>query len=276
MTPSAYPPFDVQRFEAHRSALGTLLGRPCHYHAITGSTNDDLMRLARNGAPHGTVVVADLQTRGRGRHGNTWSSPEPAENLLFSVLLRPRFALESASSFTLAVGLAVRDAVAPYVRAPVGIKWTNDVYASHRKLAGILVESQLRGSELMALVVGIGLNVHMSTLPDEIRTIATSLRLLEATELGRERLLADVLARLETRALAYEQTQISGIIDELRRHDAILGQQVRVGALVGMARGLDDDGALLLETDPERAPLHLTTGLVEVMTSSTDAGDLAH
>jgi BirA family biotin operon repressor/biotin-[acetyl-CoA-carboxylase] ligase len=160
--------------------------------------------------------------------------------------------------------------VAPYVEAAVGIKWTNDVYANHRKLGGILVESQLRGSELLALVVGIGLNVHMSVIPDEIRTIATSLCLLGATELNRERILADVLEQLKIRTLAYEQTQIAGIIEELRRYDAILGQQVRVGSRIGIARGLDEDGALLLETEPGKQPEHLTTGLVEVLASHDD------
>lgn len=264
MTPEPLPAFDAIRFEQMRASAGLSLGRRCHIHEVTGSTNDDLMKLAREGAPHGTLCVADLQIRGRGRHGNSWTSPRPAENLLFSVLLRPALSLETASAFTLAVGLALRDALAPYLPVPVGIKWTNDVYAAGRKLAGILVESILTEDRLSALVVGIGLNVHMTALPDEIATIATSLALLDSTCLDRERLLVSVLTALEDRADEYVRTNIRGIIEELRRHDAIVGKTVRVGDLRGIARGLDDDGALLLETTPGQKPERLTNGLVEI------------
>ena len=147
---------------------------------------------------------------------------------------------------------------------PVAIKWTNDVYAAGRKLVGILVESQLQGGELSALIVGVGLNVHMAELPDEIAHLATSLALLGSSCLDRERLLCSILAALERRADEYARSNIAGIIDELRRHDALIGKTVRVGDKRGIARGLDDDGALLLETAPGQTPERLTTGLVEL------------
>jgi BirA family biotin operon repressor/biotin-[acetyl-CoA-carboxylase] ligase len=262
---SKLPPFDVPKFERLLKLSGTTLGRPCHYAAVTGSTNDDLMALAKQGAPHGSLCIADFQSHGRGRHGNSWSSPRAAENLLFSVLLRPNFELATASSFTLAVGLAVRDAVAPHLSTGVGIKWTNDLYAEGRKLAGILVESQLRGNELSALVVGIGLNVHMTDFPDEIASIATSLQLLGSRLLDREQLLTDVLGALQKRTIEYEVSNISGIVEELRKHDAVNGQRVRVGQKVGIARGLDNDGALLLELETTNAIERQTTGLVEIL-----------
>jgi BirA family biotin operon repressor/biotin-[acetyl-CoA-carboxylase] ligase len=260
----ALAPFEPTRFERYLSQQNTTLGRPCHYLAVTGSTNDDLMTMAAQGAPHGTLVVADLQTQGRGRQNNRWSSPRAAENLLFSVLLRPNFALETVSSFTLAVGLALRDALARHVSVPLQIKWTNDLYAKERKLAGILVESTLCGNHLSALVVGIGLNVHMTKLPQEISSIATSLAMLETRVLDRELLLAQCLKSLEVRATEYERSAISGIIAELREHDAILDKRVTVGDKQGIARGLDDDGALLLETVVGQPPERLTTGLVVV------------
>jgi BirA family biotin operon repressor/biotin-[acetyl-CoA-carboxylase] ligase len=223
------------------------------------------MKLAAQGAPHGTLVISDYQTAGRGRQSNRWSSPRAAENLLFSVLLRPHFALETVSSFTLAVGLALRDAIAPSLSIPVGVKWTNDLYAQNRKLAGILVESSFSGEALSAIVVGIGLNVFMTELPEEIESIATSLSLLGSAVLDRELLLAKCMHSLEARTREYERSAISGIINELREHDAILNQQVIVGDKRGIARGLDDDGALLLETVPEQPPERLTNGLVEVL-----------
>jgi BirA family biotin operon repressor/biotin-[acetyl-CoA-carboxylase] ligase len=223
------------------------------------------MKLATQGAPHGTLVIADYQTAGRGRQSNRWASPRAAENLLFSVLLRPHFALETVSSFTLAVGLALRDAIAPLLSIPVGVKWTNDVYVRNRKLAGILVESSFSGETLSAIVVGVGLNVFMTELPEEIEAIATSLSLLGSSQLDREVLLAKCMSTLETRAHEYQRSAISGIIDELRAHDAILNQRVNVGGKQGIARGLDDDGALLLETAPGQPPERLTNGLVEVL-----------
>lgn len=258
-------PFDPSRFVALLDARGLTLGKPCLYSAVTGSTNDDLMAAARQGAPTGALHVADFQTKGRGRHGNTWSSPRAAENLLFSVLLRPQIPLEQASCFTLAVGLAVRDAVQPHLEQPVGIKWINDVYVAERKLAGILVESQLRGAQLSALVVGIGLNVHMSELPEEIAGLATSLSLLGAVGVEREALLVDVLAALERRTAQYEAQGLPGILEELREHDAIVGKRVRVLGHEGTARGISDSGALLLDLGGRDELLELTNGLVEVV-----------
>lgn len=259
------PPFNPEKFTRLLDEQGTELGRPCHYVSVTGSTNTDLMALAANGAPHGTLLIADFQTQGRGRQKNRWTSPRAAENLLFSVLLRPNFALETASSFTLAVGLALRDALAPLLPIPLGVKWTNDLYALKRKLAGILVESSFTGETLSAIVVGVGLNVHMRDLPDEIASIATSLSLLGSSSLDREVILARCLRSLERRSCEYEHTAIRGIIDELRAHDAILNESVCVGDKRGIARGLDDDGALLLETVPGLPPERLTNGLVEVL-----------
>src|SRR5262245_9701989 len=107
----------------------------------TESTMDDALRAARGGAPHGATFVADEQTRGRGRRGGVWISA-PREDLTFSVLLRPARQASHYVAFSLAVGLAVRDAVAPWVSTPVRLKWPNDVLAGEKKLAGVLIESQ--------------------------------------------------------------------------------------------------------------------------------------
>ncbi len=265
MSLSTLRAFDPARFDALLRDRGITIGRPCHYLPVTGSTNDDVMVAARQGAPAGTLHIADLQTKGRGRHGNTWSSPRAAENLLFTVLLRPEIPLEQVSCYTLAVGLAVRDAMQPHLAQGVGIKWTNDVYVAGRKLAGILVESQLRGDRLSALVVGIGLNVHMTELPDEIAQLATSLSLLGAKDLDREALLVSVLASLERRTAQYAAQGLAGILNELREHDAIVGKRVRVVGHVGIARGISASGALLLDLGASGGVQELTSGLVELL-----------
>jgi BirA family transcriptional regulator, biotin operon repressor / biotin---[acetyl-CoA-carboxylase] ligase len=265
VTTRRWPPFDPTRFEQFARERGLTLGRPCHYLPVTGSTSDDLLAAARADAPAGTLYLADLQTKGRGRHGNSWYSPNSAENLLFSVLLRPRFPVATASGFTLAAGLAVREAVQPHLTMPVGIKWTNDVFANQHKLAGILVESQLRGSALSALVVGVGLNVQMTELPEEIATIATSLRLLGASCLDRELLLTEILAALELRAAEYEQHGLRGCLDELREHDVTRGRRIRVGPEIGIARGISDTGGFVLERETDGKLVELCSGLVEIL-----------
>lgn len=240
--------FSATRFEALVRDRQLALGVPVTAVSVTGSTNDDAMAAARAGVAHGATFVADLQTRGRGRRGRTWSSP-PGENLTFSVVLRPRLELARVTALPLVVGLAVRDAVAARVALPVELKWPNDVLADRRKLAGILVESQLRGRDLAALVVGVGVNVAMRELPAEIAGVATSLALCGASDLALEPLLADILASLAARCATFETLGLAAFLDELARCDALEGSRVRTEGVEGIARGIDGDGALLVEQD---------------------------
>jgi len=221
------------------------------------------MAAARAGAPHGLTFVADEQISGRGRRGHRWSAA-PGDDLVFSVLLRPRLELERLSALTLAVGLAVRDAVAPRVEAPVTVKWPNDVFVSGRKLAGILVESQLAAGKLSAVVVGVGLNVGTRELPEELRDSATSLSLLGVSGPGREVLLVDLLEALGARVGSYERAGLEPMLDELRRHDALRGRRVRIEGVTGTAQGVDRDGALVVE-DGAGARHRILSGTVETI-----------
>jgi BirA family biotin operon repressor/biotin-[acetyl-CoA-carboxylase] ligase len=257
--------FDAERFRAQASETKTQLplGEPLTYLPLTGSTNDDALAAARSGAPHGSLFVADAQTAGRGRRGNTWLAA-PGESLLFSVLLRPQLELSQVSALTLAIGLALRDAIAPLAPSEAQIKWPNDLYVGGKKLAGVLVESQLQGDHLKAVVVGVGLNITTRDFPAEIATRATSLALLGATSLEREPLLHELLAAIALRVEAYQHAGVAGILDELNAADALRGQQVRVDALIGIGRGLDAQGRLLLED--EHGEIHaVLSGTVELL-----------
>ena len=240
--------FDVQRFRAECQEREATLGQPSTYQAVTGSTNDDALAAARSGAPHGSLFIADEQTNGRGRRGHIWLAA-PGESLLFSVLLRPTLALAQTSALTLAIGLALRDAVAPLISAAPHIKWPNDLLVEGKKLAGVLVESQLQGDQMQSVVVGVGLNVATREFPPEIAATATSLALLGATPLERETLLADLLDAIATRLEGYEKTGVAGILAELNTADALRGKRVRVDGATGTGRGLDDQGRLLIEDD---------------------------
>src|SRR5262249_7148114 len=159
--------------------------------ASTGSTNDDAAALVRAGAPHGTVVVADEQTQGRGRQGRSWGSP-PGANLHLSAVLRPPLPPHEAPPLTLAAAVAVCDALRG-LGADARIKWPNDVVIDDRKVAGILTESSTRGGGLDAVVIGIGVNVNWTELAPELAATATSVALAVGRPVDRERLCADLL-----------------------------------------------------------------------------------
>ena len=256
-------PFDAERFRSAAREAKPKLGRPLMYQPVTGSTNDNALLAARSGAPHGSVFVTDEQTAGRGRRGHTWLAT-PGESLLFSVLVRPELELAQTSALTLAIGLALRDAIAPLLSDAAQIKWPNDLYVVGKKLAGVLVESQLQGERLQAVVVGVGLNVASRDFPPEIAPRATSLALLGARGVEREPLLQALLNAIAARLDAYQRTGVAGILDELNAADALRGKRVRVDAQVGVGRGLDEQGRLLLEDDT--GVLHaVIAGTVELL-----------
>ena len=239
--------FDTAGFEGERRRRGLTLGAPLSWRDETVSTNDDALAAAKSGAAHGALFGAETQTRGRGRRGSAWVST-PRAGLWFSLLLRPQLSPEIAPALSLCAGLAVRDAVATRITVPAQVKWPNDVLADGRKLAGILIESQLSGTTLSSVIVGVGINIAQSEFPEPIAEIATSLALLEAGEVSREALLADVLHGLEQRLAELAQGGVAAISAALRPHDALRGKQLRVADVNGVGAGIDAAGQLLLQS----------------------------
>jgi len=251
--------FDVERFvELRRSRAALTWGEPLTYGERTGSTNDDALAAARQGATSGSVFLAEHQSRGRGRRGRRWLA-ESGQSLLFSVLLRPAEGASAAQALgpqtgalTLAVGLGVRAALAPYSDQALSVKWPNDVLCARRKLAGILCESQLQAGRIDAIVIGVGINVGPQAFPPELAHDATSLAELSGRGHSREQLLLAVLSEVEQRATAGERTGLGDLLEEFRAHDALRDRKVYVSGareLTGIARGVDGEGHLLLETD---------------------------
>lgn len=246
---------DLARVEAIVAARGGRLGSSIHRLSTTGSTNDDAKAGAREGAAHGSVWVAETQSKGRGRQGRTWTSP-PGENLLFSVLLRLSCAPARVPPIALVCGLAVRDAVATALGDGdrVLVKWPNDVVvrdragAGHRKVAGVLVESALAGARVEHVIVGIGVNVHARAFPAELDAIATSLAREGASALDRAELLADVLGALERDVEQVAHRGLALVHARLSSHDALFGRPVvsEDGSVAGTACGIDPDGRLMV------------------------------
>lgn len=207
-----------------------MIGRPRVHHAVCDSTNERAKELAAAGAPHGTLVTAGEQTAGRGRQGREWVAP-PRSSVLMSVVLREFDPL-----------LPLRAAVA--VAETVGsdeIKWPNDVWLGGRKVAGILVEG--RPAEAWA-VLGIGVNVVAVEFPAELNAVAV--------DDGRS--VNEVLAAL-LGALG-QWLGGSDVLRAWRRRDALLGRTIGwVGGAGGVAAGIDDSGALLVDTSDGRVAL---------------------
>jgi len=217
----------------------------------TGSTNADLLALARDGAPEGTVLVADHQTAGRGRVDRVWTAP-PESSLLVSVLLRPD--PSSAGFAGMAVGVAAVDAVVATTGIVPRLKWPNDLVwpglgnDSDRKLAGILAEADWSDPDAPAVVVGLGLNVNWPRVfPEELLTTATSLNHVAGRDIDREQLLVEVLCELDRRA------DESDLIDAVRERSATLGTHVRVelpsATVEGVATELTEHGHLVVVAD---------------------------
>ena len=212
-----------------------LLPGPVHVLGTTPSTNDHAKALARDGAPHGTLVVADQQTAGRGRLGRVWQSPSGV-NVALSMVLRPGLPLQHAHLVSFAAAVALAEAAG----GRTGLKWPNDLLAvDGRKVGGILAERDPDGA---FLVVGIGVNVGWA--PSELP--ATTLAEVGGV-IDRIALIADTARRLDG-YFAWLPERRAELLDCWRAHSLMTGRSVSVGAVQGTAVDIDVDGALLVRT----------------------------
>ncbi len=223
------------------------------------STNSELRQRAMDGAVHGTVLVTDHQTSGRGRLGRVWTAP-PGTALLFSVVLRPENVTSARWGWLpLSVALAVNDALHEW-DVDSNVKWPNDLLADGAKLAGILTE-RVDTNDGVAVIVGVGLNADMA--PDQLPTPnATSLRLLNAS-VDRQALLIELLSRLQIRYAQWSGGQWDQLSESYVSASSTIGREVRVEVpagehVIGVAAGVDDLGRLIVTTRTER--VHLSAG----------------
>lgn len=220
--------------------------------AETGSTNADLLAAARLGAEPDTVLVADYQRSGRGRRGRTWEA-SPESSLLFSVLTRPKLAVEASHLVTTALALAAVEACRTQAGVRPGLKWPNDLVVGDRKLAGVLAESMVAGEQLEAVVVGMGFNVRTGAAPSQVADTAIALEDVCGAVIDRRELLAEILAGFARWMEGIEGASgQAALMAAARRESATLGRRVSVElgdgtVLEGKAEDLDERGALLLE-----------------------------
>lgn len=223
------------------------------------STNSELRQRALDGAIHGTVLVADHQTSGRGRLGRAWTAP-PRTALLFSVVLRPHSVNSTRWGWLpLAVALAINDGLHDW-GVESNVKWPNDLLVDGAKLAGILTE-RVDTNQGVAVITGVGLNVDMAT--EQLPTAnATSLRLLNCST-DRQALLVELLSRLQHRFAQWSEGLWDQLSESYSSASSTIGREVSVAVpardrVTGVATGVDDQGRLIVTTRTER--VHLSAG----------------
>ncbi len=216
----------------------------------TDSTNDDVMARARSGEPEGLVLVADVQRAGRGRRGRRWEAPA-GSSLLSSWLFAPPAAVPAAA-VTAVVGIAAADACRALGAPDVSLKWPNDLVVSDRKMAGMLAESVIRGSEVETLVVGIGVNVSEAALPPEIAAASTSLEAAGGRP-DRDQLLSAMVDRVDHWYGRLLGGGTPSIREAWRDRSSTPGRMVRIElddeTFAGRAVDIDDDFALVVDVD---------------------------
>ena len=224
-------------------------GKTVHFARETDSTNLWIKRLAKEGAPEGTLALAEFQSAGRGRLGRSWEVPE-GTSVMMSILLRPKFEPQYAPTLTLVMGMAVAKAV-KNLGFDVSIKWPNDVVVSHKKICGILTEMGVRDGKIDYAVIGVGINVNIREFPDEMADKATSLYLESGREFDRSQIPGLVMEAFEKYYEKFAATcDLSGLKEEYESILANYNQPVRVLAkepYEGVARGITDGGELLVE-----------------------------
>jgi len=238
--------------EEIKFALGTtIVGREIVYYDTVTSTNVVAKKLAIEGYPEGTVIVAEEQTGGRGRMGRAWFSPW-GKNVMFSLVLNPRVDLTQLPQLTMLAAVAVAGAIHAATGVKAGIKWPNDLMLDGKKVCGILTEMSAEMDQVNYLVVGVGLNVNVdeNEFPPEVKEIATSLKIMAGDKINRAELLREILRHMDRYYLIWQQQGFTPVLKEWKENSVNLGQRAKVifsgEVWEGICEDVDFDGALLL------------------------------
>ncbi len=237
--------------EIKAQLTSTVLGQEIHYFGEVDSTNNEAKKLAANGCPEGTIVVAETQATGRGRLARGWFSPF-GKGIWLSVVLRPPFGPMDAAKCTLMAAVGVNRALNRVTGAGCGIKWPNDILWKGRKIVGILTEMSAEMDAINYVVIGMGINVNIEEFPSDIAATATSLSIATGHPVSRIKLVTAILSELENVYMLVKESGFAPILSAWREESITLGQQVNVcgfeSRFTGMAVDIDADGALLVRT----------------------------
>ena len=246
-------------------------GQSLQYYEVIDSTNTAAFREGDKGAGHGTLIVADHQTGGKGRRGRTWESPA-GKNLYFSLLLRPEFSPDKASMLTLIMAYSVAAAIERTVGGKIqeresarcraekngenceslGIKWPNDILINGKKVCGILTELKLDRGQIGYVVIGVGINVKPQIFGEELAHKASALEQEYGLDISREQLLCNIMQTFEADYEAFIEAEnlqpfLEGYQARLLNRDASVKVLDPKGEYEGIARGINEKGELLVE-----------------------------
>ena len=244
------------------------IGKEIYYFSKIDSTNQYAKKLGEEGAPDGTIVIADEQTKGKGRSGRHWVTP-PGSAIAFTILLRPKLPPASISMVTLVKGLAVCNAIRELYHLPVGIKWPNDVVIDGRKICGILTEMSAEVDGVHYIVIGTGINTNVDSFPDEIKDVATSLKIQLGHPVDRAEVLVRVIEFFEEYYEKFEEDgDLRRLQDTYNEELLNMNEGVRVldpkGEYTGVALGIDPEGQLLVKRDDTGEIVKVWSGEVSV------------
>ena len=243
------------------------IGNKIFFYDKLESTNRRAFELGRAGAEEGAAVIADSQSHGKGRVGRQWLSP-PGVNLYTSLIFRPAIRPQEAHSLTFLMAVAVAEAVSLFCPVKPSVKWPNDVLIGTRKVAGILLEMSSEADRVHFIVAGVGVNINMAhnALPDEIRSIATSLKEAGGVEIDRAGFVHTLYSAVEKWYKVYMGEGFAPVLKAWRGYFASEGVRVRATSfdktINGICLGVDDSGALLVRT-PSGAIEKVISGDVE-------------
>ncbi|BAB05404.1 biotin--[acetyl-CoA-carboxylase] ligase [Halalkalibacterium halodurans] len=247
--PDQIKPHDIQVvLETER------FGREITYLESTASTQTVALKLAQEGAKEGHIVLANEQTSGKGRMGRGWYSP-PGSSISMSIIFRPQLPPQKAPQLTLLTAVAIVRAIKETTGLDSDIKWPNDLLIDGKKIVGILTEMQADQDSVHSVIQGIGINVNHQeeAFAEEIRKIATSLAIKKGEPIQRAPLIAAILKNIELFYDLYLQHGFSRIKPLWEAHAISIGKRIRARMLndvkFGVAKGITDDGVLLLEDD---------------------------
>lgn len=224
-----------------------------YFYDEIGSTNDECKKLAEEGAKHGTLVIAEKQTKGKGRRGRNWESPK-GTGIWMTLLLRPDIEPYNSSGLTLVAAMAIDKAITEVTGLDAKIKWPNDIVVNGKKVTGILTEMSAQPEMINYIVIGIGINVNTEEFPEDIAKTASSLKIESGKTIKRSSIIALFGKYFEQYYARYIKTQdMSLLIDEYNKELINVDRQIKVlakeNSYTGIAKGINRHGELIVETE---------------------------
>ncbi len=239
-------------FEVEHGLNTKFIGKKIYYLERCSSTMDIALRLASDSPSEGTIILAESQTKGRGRYGRHWVSPK-YKGIYFSLMLKPKISPSQSALLTFLAAVSVCEAVKAASGITCAIKWPNDILANNKKLGGILTELAAEPEGGNFVIIGVGLNVNNE--PSGLLRTATSLKSAgsDRKNFDRAELLRQILSKIEDNYLVFGKKGAAPIMDKWRSFNATLGQRVRISSsrvhVEGRAVDIDADGGLLVQKD---------------------------